>query len=90
MTLSEIWMTGAATMRFVTAWLVSTGVGGVVIADDGEMTCAASAISEAGPALFCVATTPNAARPNVSNAAMPITTTRITPSATSLTELGFK
>src|SRR6516165_266772 len=42
---------------------------------------------EDGPAACCAATTPNAARPNVTKAAMTATTTRIAPSAEILAEL---
>jgi hypothetical protein len=48
----------------------------------GEMMRAANARIEDGPAAFCAATTPNAARPKVINAAMTTTTARIVPSAT--------
>jgi len=47
----------------------------------GEIICAATATSEDGPAAFCAATIPNAARPKVINAAMTTTTPRIEPSA---------
>jgi hypothetical protein len=44
--------------------------------------CSANAMNEPVPDGFCAATTPNAARPSVSNAAKIIATTRIVPSAT--------
>ena len=80
---SETWMTGLATGR-TGIWLATTGAGcgGALLLCVGAITCAAKAISEAGPAVFCAATTPNAARPKVINAAMTMTTTRMVPSAT--------
>jgi hypothetical protein len=51
------------------------------------MTRAASAMIEEGPAAFGAATTPNAARPKVTKAAMTATTTRIASSAVGIVEL---
>jgi hypothetical protein len=42
---------------------------------------------EDGPAAFCAATTPNAASPNVTKAAMTATTTRIASSTVDFVEL---
>jgi hypothetical protein len=53
----------------------------------GEMTRAARAMIEDGPAAFCAATTPTAASPNVTKAAMTATTTRIASSTVVLVEL---
>src|SRR6202166_4072801 len=83
---SEIWVTGDATGRAAATLLAAGGVAGASVLCAGEMTRAASATSEVEPAAFCAATTPNAARPKVTNAAMTTTTTRIVPSATILTE----
>jgi hypothetical protein len=84
----ETWMTGAATGRGNTAWLVATACGAVFVCE-GETMWAARAASAEGPVALCVATIPNAARPNVSNAAMTTITTRIAPSATILTGLRY-
>jgi hypothetical protein len=79
---SEILITGAWTGETSAIWALATGVAGALVACAGDMMCSARAMSEPDPDDFCAATTPNAARPTVSNAAKIMTTTRIVPSAT--------
>ena len=55
--------------------------GAVVRRSVGDTTREASARATPDPVALCAATTPKAARPKVTNAAMTMTTTRIVPSA---------
>ncbi|HXW41071.1 MAG TPA: hypothetical protein VEK75_07700 [Xanthobacteraceae bacterium] len=75
---SETLMTGAAS---VGAACVGTATGAAVLGA-GASARWAKAISETGPATFCAATIPNAARPTVNNAATTPITMRIEPSTT--------